>query len=180
MELKNVVTVAEGDLVQIIKEGDSLFGKAFSFVKTEGEHLLVEIKSEGQVLFRWLHHSDVQPIANNNPSVATVADVHASTAAVVAKPTGSPATAPATPPAAKDEHGRTIPPGGFMESEEEKRKRAMTTGSLTSPGGDTAAPGMTSPGMRSPAANGGIAATSGNGSSPGMTSPAPINGGNAS
>lgn len=87
------VPVGQTALVQVIAEGDSLFGKAFTFLKQLGEHFLVEIETDLGKIERVFHKDHVQIITNNIPTVTASSDVAASgvvletaPAPVVAKP----------------------------------------------------------------------------------------------
>lgn len=99
-------------LVQVVKTGDSLFGKAFTFLKEVGEHVLVEIETEGGKIERVFHKDHVQVIQNNVPSHATTEQVEAS--AIVLETAPAPfVSAPA------DKVAESTPPGGETAPEDQ-------------------------------------------------------------
>ncbi len=99
-------------LIQVVAEGDSLFGKAFKFIEQIGEHILVDIKTDVGVIQRVFHKDHVQEISNNVPTVTTAAAVNASGVAKETAP--APAPTPAATPAGLPENTATpsTPPVG--------------------------------------------------------------------
>lgn len=69
-------------VITIIKEGDALVGKAFEWVKTEGEHVIVAIETEEGKLFAKFHGNHGKSENDDTPiHKATKAEVNASAAA---------------------------------------------------------------------------------------------------
>lgn len=58
--------------VQVInnKGGDSLFGKIMTWVKKEGEMILVSLETEEGKIEIWLHESQIKPVTTNQPKAS--------------------------------------------------------------------------------------------------------------
>lgn len=59
-------------LVQVTKEGDSLFGKIFRVLRADAEHVVAEIETEAGKLEALFHRSSVSEKAGNHPDPAPV------------------------------------------------------------------------------------------------------------
>jgi hypothetical protein len=89
----------ENKIVEVIAEGDSLFGKAFKFVKQVGEFVFVEIEAEGRVIEAVFHQDHVQAtITNKVLPTTTAAEVAVSGVVLKAPADTSSDPVPMNPP----------------------------------------------------------------------------------
>lgn len=70
-------------LIKVVKEGDSLFGKAFKWLKDEGDYVLLEIETEVGKVEKWFHREHV---VATTATIATPAQIENSTVALTVAP----------------------------------------------------------------------------------------------
>lgn len=104
----------ETKIVQVVAEGDSLFGKFVHFVEEVGEHVVVDIETEVGKIRRFIHKDAVKPAEAGPVTKTLVGNVTSSTVATEAIPgplaASETKTTPASETAAAGETAATNPP----------------------------------------------------------------------